>query len=244
MLRNLHLTTPLLHGPDVEQLQELLTKAGYLHAQADGQFGPLTAQAVYRAKYWFGYLKPDQVAGPVLYDLLLGKSKPTLAMRLLAEKRKTQKPQVPLRVKALELFSQKLGTKESPPESNRCWATVWYGQVGPWCAMSVSWAYVNAGSKAFSRGRYYAYVPYIVGDARAGRNGLTVIRNPQPGDLVCYDWNRDGVADHVGLFEREVPGGFTAVEGNTSVGNDSNGGEVMRRNRQYNLVQVFVHVSK
>jgi hypothetical protein len=111
--------------------------------------------------------------------------------------------------------------------------------------MAVTRAYVEAGSKSFKKGRRYAYVPYIVNDAHHGINNLAVTKTPQPGDLVCFDWEGNGVADHVGLFARWVDGNnFESVEGNTSTSNNSNGGEVMRRNRSRSMVRAFVHVGK
>ena len=53
----------------------------------------------------------------------------------------------------------------------------------------------------------------------------------QPGDIVIYDWGRDGVPDHCGIIETVGGSSVVAIEGNTAVGNDSNGGEVMRRTR-------------
>jgi hypothetical protein len=113
--------------------------------------------------------------------------------------------------------------------------------VGPWCAMFCTWCYelgakdVKEDSPTFIQGSRYAYVPYIVGDARGARYGLKTVDPDQvmPGDLVCYDWGWDGTYDHVGLFEKWTSGlsVFNAIEGNTSVDNDSNGGEVMRRTR-------------
>jgi hypothetical protein len=38
--------------------------------------------------------------------------------------------------------------------------------------------------------------------------------------------------DHVGIVGRVAGDDLETVEGNTGVGNDSNGGEVMRRRRQ------------
>jgi hypothetical protein len=59
-----------------------------------------------------------------------------------------------------------------------------------------------------------------------------VTGDPVAGDLVCYDWAGDGTFDHVGLFEGWTSGrAFTAIEGNTSTSDDSNGGAVMRRQR-------------
>ena len=48
------------------------------------------------------------------------------------------------------------------------------------------------------------------------------------------DWQGDGKFDHVGLFVKDNGNGmFQTIEGNTSFGNDSNGGEVMSRERKY-----------
>lgn len=242
-----HLTTPHMKGSGIKHLQALLRQHKCLVPVPDGDYGVLTAQAVYRAKYWLGYVHPDHSAGADLIKYLEGKKKPSLVMKALAAKRRRGRKAVPMRMKALAYLKNHIGDREYPPESNKVqWASLWYGVIGPWCAMSVTRAYVEAGSKAFARGQRYAYVPYIVADARRGTNGLTVSHSPQPGDLVCYDWTHDGTADHVGLFERwTVPGmSFYAIEGNTAVGNDSNGGEVMRRERSVNLVQAFVHVGK
>ncbi len=141
-----------------------------------------------------------------------------------------------------------IGTKESPAGSNQAQPfTSWYGMIGPWCAMFVTYCYeVDAGgSPSFERGSRYAYVPYIVQDARADRNGLTVTSQPMPGDLVCYDWQRDGTYDHVGIFEAGTANSWTAVEGNTSTSNNSNGGEVMRRQRSSSdAAVVFVRVAE
>ena len=128
-----------------------------------------------------------------------------------------------------------LGTKESPPNSNVVKYSKWYGITGPWCAMFVSWVAWKSDIEF-----HYAYVPYVVADARAKRNGLRVTSDPQPGDIVCYDWD-GGVADHIGIFEKwHADGTFSAIEGNTSLSNNSNGGEVMRRKRYRNQVEAFV----
>ena len=150
-----------------------------------------------------------------------------------------------LRFLALQKAVSQLGVKESPPNSNEVKYCDWYGMLGPWCAMFCSWCYEMAGgSPSFLAGDAYAYVPYIVNDARAKRNGLSVTSSPQPGDLVCFDWEGDGCHDHVGLFEGwDGDGSFSAIEGNTSLSNDSNGGEVMRRSRSTGGT-VFVRVAE
>lgn len=246
-MRTLALTSPHMHGPDILALQWLLHQRGYYHDERDGDYGPLTAQAVYRAKFWLGYRKPDQQAAQLLVDYLKHSRKPTWAMRTRALARKRRQAEQPLRVRALAEAILHLGSKERTGHNDIFWTDWWHLQ-GPWCAMYASWCYLKAGSKTFSRGNRYAYCPYIVADARAGRNHLTVVTFPAPGDLVLYDWDKDGVADHVGLFENWIAGGegteFHAIEGNTAVGNDSNGGEVLRRTRKRNQVQVFAHVGR
>ena len=142
-----------------------------------------------------------------------------------------------------------LGISESPPNSNQCKYTAWYGMVGPWCAMFVTWCDQMGGNPArsFVKGQKYSYVPYIVSDARSGLNGLKITSSPQPGDLVCYDWDRNGEFDHVGLFEKWLVGAgdFNAIEGNTSTSDNSNGGQVMRRQRNTGGQNtVFVRVAE
>jgi hypothetical protein len=160
-----------------------------------------------------------------------------------------------VRKQALNRAIGELGTKESPADSNQVKYSKWYGMIGPWCAMFVTWAYelgaqdLRKDSPSFVQGSYYAYVPYIVGDARGSHRGLKTVDSSDvmPGDLVCYDWGWDGTYDHVGLFERWTSGTsqFDAIEGNTSYGNNSNGGEVMRRSRSVSgQATVFVRVKE
>jgi CHAP domain len=143
-----------------------------------------------------------------------------------------------------------LGKKESPQNSNMQPYGAWYGMNGvPWCAIFCTWADQLGGkpTKSFAKGSKYAYVPYIVNDARMGRNGLSLTSSPKPGDLVCYDWGRDGEYDHVGLVltPPNSSGLFDAIEGNTSTSNNSNGGQVMQRTRnRANQATLFVRVAE
>jgi CHAP domain len=143
---------------------------------------------------------------------------------------------------------QEIGYKESPAGSNKNKYGQWYGMDGqPWCAMFCTWCDQLSEDPVdtFSRGSHYAYVPYMVSDARLGVNGCSITSSPQPGDLVCYDWAYDGEYDHVGIVEDppDATGIFVAIEGNTSTSNNSNGGQVMRRQRnRYSQGTVFIRV--
>src|SRR5215831_14467365 len=136
---------------------------------------------------------------------------------------------------ALSQGLTQVGYHENPPGSNMNKYGAWYGMDGaPWCAMFVTWCFETAGkgSPSFKAGSYYSYVPNIVADGRGNRNGLKTTDTPIPGDLVCYDWNFDGTYDHVGIFQAWADtSSFWACEGNTSGADNSNGGEVMRRQR-------------
>jgi len=160
------------------------------------------------------------------------------------------KPDVPVdvvsrRQQALKKAITQLGVKESPRNSNHTMYGQWYGvDYQPWCAMFATWCFLQGGPHStFVRGSRYSYVPYIVLDAWAGRYGLSVTRLPIPGDLVCYDFN-GGEYDHVGIFEAGDSRSWAAIEGNTGFYSNSNGGEVMRRQRSiFNVNRVrFVRV--
>ena len=115
------------------------------------------------------------------------------------------------------------GLGESPAGSNHNEITDWYGMDGPWCAMTVSRALCEAGFTTngddvvvpgvrTTTAHGWAYVPYMLNDFRdAGRAD----HNPHPGDVVIFDWDDDGLADHVGLVERvEGDGTVWTYEGN------------------------------
>jgi hypothetical protein len=245
----LTITSPFMHNEDVRRVQARLKLHNYLQGPVDGIFGPDTARAVKRAKYWLGYPigEVNQIAGDLFYAYIKEDKRPNPAMQARTADRKQAAAGKPLREKMIGEAKKWIGTTESPTGSNKVKFSEWYGLTGPWCAMFVTYCGITAGSKSFIRGQYYAYVPYMVNNAKAGIRGLAVTYNPKYGDLVTFDWDGDGVADHMGFFDhwREADGDlFTTVEGNTAVGNDSNGGEVMARTRNKAEVLAFIHVGR
>jgi len=140
-----------------------------------------------------------------------------------------------------------VGVRESPPGSNRTMFGRWFGVDGvPWCAIFVSYCF-DVGAGVVLCRRWYgagtgprgvAYVPTLSAWLRAtGR----AVDDPQPGDLAIFDWD-GGLPDHVGIVVRANGAGLQTVEGNTAVGNDSDGGEVMRRERRRAQVALFGRV--
>lgn len=245
----LTLTTPNTEGEDVRRAQQLLAKNkfGKFHTdEIDGVFGGETARSCKRAKYWLGYAESQlqPTFGTLIEALLEGKKELTAAQLARRKERLRADKLKPLREKAFAQAVKHLGVKEKPRDSNRVLFSDWYGVVGPWCAMFVTFCYVKAGSKsAFKQGRNWAFCPFMLANAQAGENHLSVTKDPQRGDVVLYGFG-GRVAKHVGLFERftDGAGNFTAIEGNTAEGNDANGGAVMRRKRKTSQVLAFVHV--
>jgi peptidoglycan hydrolase-like protein with peptidoglycan-binding domain len=132
-----------------------------------------------------------------------------------------------------------LGTTETPLGSNRTKYGVWYEMDGqPWCAMFVSYCFYHTGLPLpITTPKGFAYCPYGVQWFKL-QNKL--FHTPKVGDIVFYDWEGDGISDHVGIVESVNNNGtITAIEGNTSPSNNSNGGWVMRRNRSLNSVKGF-----
>jgi hypothetical protein len=137
-----------------------------------------------------------------------------------------------------------VGVREVPPGSNRTMFGRWFGVDGvPWCAIFASYAFDVGAGVVLCRGwhgagvgpRGVAYVPTLAAWLKAtGR----VVDEPLPGDLVVFNWD-GGLPDHVGIVIRAETDAVATVEGNTAVGNDSDGGEVMRRTRSLADVALF-----
>lgn len=256
--QTLRLTSPLSQGPLVSKTQRLLVKGGFYAGKVDGVYGPETSAAARRAKHALGY--PDKLvngdAGDKLRGYLAGAAVPR-AYAIEAKRRASVR--AGLGKLAIELAATFIGYKERPAGSNRNQFGAWYGADGwPWCAEFVSYVLAHSGFKYVSpHDARWAYCPYVVRDARDGHFGLSVVawgkvaglvKPDADGNRACvlalYDWDNDGVADHIGFVEEVFDGvSFAAIEGNTSQGNNSNGGEVMRRDRDVNDVQAFVLVA-
>lgn len=144
----------------------------------------------------------------------------------------------------LAVAAGEIGTHEEPPNSNAVkYNTAFYGReisggAYPWCCAFVWWVFQQTGSDALFYGgqktasctelyRYYQ------------RQKRTVpAKEARPGDLVffTFDGNKQGILNHIGICESCADGYVTTIDGNTGVGNDANGGAVMRRKRALSYV--------
>jgi uncharacterized protein (TIGR02594 family) len=90
---------------------------------------------------------------------------------------------------------------------------------GPWCSYFVSWLAKNAGAPVGAGGNGTGYVPTLEawGKQQGRYQDFSAGARPQPGDIVIFDWGRDGVADHTGIVEHvDADGAIHTIEGNSS----------------------------
>lgn len=127
-----------------------------------------------------------------------------------------------------------IGVCESPANSNMTKYGKWYGLDGqPWCDMFISWCAEQAG--ALDIVGKYAWTPSHAQFFKDAGRWLDRADKPQPGDIAFFA-NASGIC-HVGIVEsRNGSTSVTTIEGNTSAGDNANGGQVQRRNRTYGTV--------
>lgn len=144
--------------------------------------------------------------------------------------------------KVVEVAMKEVGVSEKPPNSNNTKYNAWFGLPNlPWCAMFVSWCYSQAGQPLPNIGFPLGFAGCQTAYSYFKKKGW-ITDKPVAGDIVLFDWNNDGRHDHTGLFVEWLRDGvFTSIEGNTSMNNDSNGGNVMVRTRQKSRA-IFIHV--
>lgn len=94
----------------------------------------------------------------------------------------------------------------------------WYGFTDrvEWCACFVSWAadqcgYIDAGIIPKFSGVDSQGVPWFQERGQFQDASYT----PAPGDIIFFDWEPDGSADHVGIVESVTDGKVNTIEGNS-----------------------------
>ena len=133
----------------------------------------------------------------------------------------------------LKYAKTQVGYKEKPAGSNKTKYGKWYGLNGqPWCAIFL-WAcfYKCGATELYYGGKKTAYCPALA-DYYIKEKRIVKKLNGKPGDIVFFDFNHNGTSDHVGLIVKYLGNGYyKTLEGNTGIGNNTNGGEVMYRKR-------------
>ena len=144
--------------------------------------------------------------------------------------------------KIIEKAKSFVGTKEKG-NNNVIFNTDYYGKpvngnAYPWCAVFIWDIFRMCGaSRLYYGGDKCAYTPTL---AQFYKSKGQWYATPKVGDLVFFKWTSSKRICHVGIvIEIVSKTEIKTIEGNTSIGNDSNGGEVMIRTRNFNCIEGF-----
>lgn len=148
----------------------------------------------------------------------------------------------------MSLAASFLGVHEEPPGSNNVlFNTDYYGHPVsgpdfPWCCAFVWDIFRMSGaSDLFCDGAKTAYCPYVANWANSTGRALP-FDEARYGDLVLFDWDGDGIVDHIGFVVGLSGGVLETIEGNTSDTDHSNGGWVLGRRRYRESVLMIVRI--
>lgn len=128
---------------------------------------------------------------------------------------------------ALSLSHSKLGDHESPPGSNRCDISHWYGIIGPWCAMYMSWVWYTLGMRFVGAQSSKGWASAELMHQYFVKHGW-MTHSPQPADAVfVHVPGEHAGANHVGFYLGKRSDGWIHLRsGNTSGTNPRDGGMV------------------
>ncbi|MFJ9706406.1 peptidoglycan-binding protein [Streptomyces sp. NPDC101234] len=218
----------------VTELQSLLNHHG-ADLAVDGDFGPLTYSAVRDFQTENG-LSVDGQVGPATKTALYNVVTPPAST-----------PPGGGYSKILDVAEAEAGTVEGSARANSYGSAVGLSMSTSdyaWCATFVSWVAKQTGATSYRN----TYVSGWVNQARAGNYHLSVTTDPQPGDIVAFDWNGGndftGGHEHIGIVRTVSSGSsFTTVEGNTSnPDGGSDGVYVKTRSRNSSYDVLFIRV--
>lgn len=141
--------------------------------------------------------------------------------------------------RVLDIARKEIGVTEYPPGSNKVKYNTWFygrevsGPSYPWCCSFVCCVFYMAGCLGLLRktGGCTTLLNWF-----KAKGLLVPVKEARPSDIAFYQFDKDAYADHVGIVEKRTSTGIVAIEGNTSVTSDDNGGAVMRRNRKWNVI--------
>lgn len=82
----------------------------------------------------------------------------------------------------------------------------------PWCDATVSAAFITAGDVSIIGGTECGVYDHVILFKRA--NIWRGKQKPIAGDIIVFDWQQDGVGDHIGIVEKIDGDTVTTLEGN------------------------------
>jgi peptidoglycan hydrolase-like protein with peptidoglycan-binding domain len=133
-------------------------------------------------------------------------------------------------------YTETGGANNNSGNITKYWAELYPGGQGqPWCAAFQRWVDIHAKAPDLPVSNPY-YCPSLVTYAK--QHGLwDESGHYKPGDMVFFDWNGSGVAEHIGRVVTDDGSIVLTIEGNTSAegvaGSQSDGGGVHERHRPH-----------
>lgn len=118
-----------------------------------------------------------------------------------------------MRNEIIEIAKTEVGYKEY--SNNHTKYGEWFGTQDEWCAIFISWLANEVGILNTLIPKQ-AYVPSMVQWYKNKRLFRTRGVFPQKGDIIFFDYNKNGIADHVGIVEKCESDIITVIEGNKS----------------------------
>ena len=144
-----------------------------------------------------------------------------------------------------EVALGEVGTVEGPKDNETKYGAFTKANFVAWCGSFVMWCANQAGVKV----PHTVYTPNgVAGFKKLKAWTEAADANPQPGDIVYFDFPGDGVdrISHVGIvIKNNGDGTINTVEGNTAGrhGDQRNGGEVLKQVRAYKPNKKGIQVS-
>lgn len=138
-----------------------------------------------------------------------------------------------------------IGTKEIPANSNNVkYNTAYYnrevnGSDYLWCCVFIWWLFSECGLSTLYYGGGKTASCTTLMNYYKGKGQFS--KTPKVGSLVFYNWGSGSIAKHIGIVTEVGDGYIKAIEGNTGVGDDSNGGEVMERTRKISQILGYAY---
>jgi len=136
----------------------------------------------------------------------------------------------------IERALKEVGISENPPNSNNVKYNTWFyghevsGASYPWCAVFISWLFKDNDNLCPKTASCVNMLEWF-------EKKNQIVKNPQAGDIVFFHYNTNQrKTNHVGLVISVNGDTITTIEGNTSQTSNDNGGKVMKRTRNKNIV--------
>lgn len=253
--RHLHITSPLMHGHDVERLQHKL------EVTVDGKYGPITDLAVHRSKSLLGFPEDSLNAGASTFylQILYGERHApeeyakTAAKRAAARKaaRAGQPAGDRARRAAVDWCLSHEGYHERDSKNRGDLLDKWEIDNGhghysssseegwPWCGV-YTWAGYHYGAK-ITLDRRQRSCGWLYAAARDRQAGLHLVSYADaiPGDIAILF----GINTHQGMVRaKPTPAGLPTIEGNTGGSRPWDGGMVAKNTRDRSDVVAVIRV--